>query len=171
MQWLTYFLGVKTPENTALESAELGFRGLFLGWIVIPIVVLIAIGVFFLYFRERGRLGPVRRSLLALLRVAVLVFLLFLMFRPVLLAEFKGERPRSIIVLIDNSQSMQQVDHRLTVKDQARVALALGLIEPTASLEKFISITDIPDNTPKDPPARIDLVKAVLKNDKLKLLD
>ena len=76
MNWITNLLGVKAPENTTLESAELGFRGLLTPWLLIPVVLLIVAGVFFLYFQERGRLGPVRRSLLAVLRVAVLVLLL-----------------------------------------------------------------------------------------------
>ncbi len=167
MHWLTNLLGVKTPDDTHLQSAELGFRGMLSWWLLVPVVVLLVALVFLLYFREHGRrLGPVRRSLLAILRVAVLVFVLLLMFRPVLLAEFKGQRPRGIVLLVDNTQSMKQADRRMSMKDQARVAIANGLLEPGADLEKSMSIADLP----KDP-ARVDLVKSVLGNNKLKLLD
>ena len=69
-------------------------------------------------------------------RVLSLVFgiLLFLLSRPLLLAEFEGDRARSVVMLLDKSQSMTLQDRRLTPTDQMRVALAYGKVPPTASL-------------------------------------
>jgi hypothetical protein len=170
MHWLTDLLGVNAPENTTLHAAEVGFRGLFVWWLVGPMIALLAAFIVLLYFRERGKLGPVRRVILSVLRVTLLAFLILLMCRPVLLAEFKGDRPRSIVLLFDNSQSMKQMDRRMSFQDQGRVAIAQGLAEPGTDLAQFASLADIPPNTSRDP-ARIELVKAILTNPKFELLE
>src|ERR1019366_1310870 len=130
MNFLTRLLAVDVPENTTLQAADLSFRGLTTPWLIALIVVVLlgmfAVAVF--YRLEKGTLGPIRRVLLIGLRCALLLLLLFLILRPVLLAEFVGQRPQGVALMIDNSQSMQLRDRRLTNTDKARVAIAMNLL-------------------------------------------
>ncbi len=164
MDWLIKLLAVEVPDNTVLQSAELSFRGN--AWLALPLLVLLGAGAFFLYWKEGGKLSWRRRAGLALLRTAVLAVLLFLLFRPVLLAEFQGQRPLGMVLLLDNSQSLQQQDRRLSDADQLRVAIANNMVP----LRSPITGSNVPIDTPKDP-QRADLVRAVLKHPELKLLD
>lgn len=170
MEWLTKLLGVEAPQGTTLTAAELGFRGLFAWWLAALIIVAFAGFAFVLYFNERGRLGLVRRVLLGLLRTAVLVFLLLLLFRPFLLAEFAGERPRSVAILLDNSQSMKQADQRMAASDRLRAAIARGLVDSRVTVEESALLAGLPEDRLAKP-TRLELVQEVLQNDKLKLLD
>src|SRR2546427_7730836 len=106
------------------------------------------------------------RLVMACFRAAVVVFLLLLLSKPVLQAEFEGRRPREIVLLIDNTQSMKQQDRRLNRPDQLRVALATGKLPPGTPLAG----AELPADTPVDP-SREQIVRAVLTNDKLALLD
>jgi hypothetical protein len=161
MEWLNELLGVEAPAGTTLKSAELVFRGPFSLWLGLALFVVLAAGVFALYWIERGRIGPVRRSLMAVLRCALILLLLLLIFRPLLLSEFEGQRPRPVALMLDNSQSMKQQDRRLSSADKLRVALARDLLPPDTKMPKADEPVPIPPRTPKDP-ARGDLVRDVL---------
>jgi uncharacterized membrane protein len=172
MQWLIDLLGIDTPPGTQLDALGLVFRAAlpWWGWAAVGVgIAVLAVGVVALYVKERGRLGPGRRVLLSLLRTALLVLLIALLLRPALVAQFQGERPRSIALLLDNSQSMQQKDRRTSVADRARVALATGLLPPGTHISETMTLTDVPADTPTDP-ARLDLVKAVLADKKRDLV-
>jgi hypothetical protein len=150
MDFLYRLLGVDVPAGTTIEDVDLHFRG-GLPWFVVVVLALLLVGGALVVYRfERGRVPLAVRLLLALVRGAALVLLLLLLCRPVLQATFVGPRPREILLLIDNTQSMQQRDRRVTADDLRRVALA-----------------GLPD---AKNPSRADLVKAVLNNDKLDLL-
>jgi uncharacterized membrane protein len=170
MQWLTDFLGVEAPPGTRLKSAELAFRGLFPWWAAALLVALLGAGVFLLYWRERGRIGFVRRGLMVTLRTALIVLLVLMLFRPLLLSEFEGERAQPVVLLLDNSQSMKQQDKRLVHADQLRVAIAKGLLPARTPVKGSEAPADLPPNLLKDPP-RADLVRAVLTNPRLDLVE
>ncbi len=170
MQWLNELLGVKAPAGTTLKSAELAFRGLFPWWLAALLVVLLGAGIVALYWLERARIGPLRRSLMAGLRVALVLLLVLLLFRPMLLSDFEGERPQPIALLIDNSQSMKQQDRRMSQADLLRVAIARGLVPPTTRVKGTDSLSDVPPDTPREP-SRADLVRYALTNPRLGLLD
>lgn len=170
MDWLIDILGIEAPDNTLLQSAEIGFRAAIPWWLVIPLVAALGAGIFWLYRREAGKVSPLRRAAMAALRTAALALLVLLLFRPVLLAEYVGERPRPIVLLLDNSQSMQLQDRRLTDDDKLRVAVAKGLVPLTTSFKDEKSRTPLPAETPKDP-KRADLVRAVLTHPELKLIE
>src|SRR5262245_40935784 len=108
MAWLQKILLIESPDNTSLQTWEMSLRGLFPLWVAVLLLVLGTIGIGFLYARERIHLSLFRRTLLIALRVAALAVVLLLLLRPVLLAEFHGERPRGVVLLIDNTQSMKQ---------------------------------------------------------------
>jgi hypothetical protein len=169
MQWLNELLGVEAPPGTRLKSAELAFRGLFPWWAAASLLVLLAAGVFALYWRERGRIGVIRRGLMAGLRTALILLLILMLFRPLLLSEFEGQRPQPVILLLDNSQSMRQQDKRLSAADQLRVAIAKGMLPPHTPIQGSEAPAAPPADLPKDP-RRADLVRDVLANAKLNLL-
>src|SRR5438876_461946 len=121
MDWLQKLLSADAPENASLQSASVSLRGIFPWWAALLMVLAIGAGVAFLYARESARLGLVRRLIMIFLRTAALGMLLLLLLRPVLVAEYRGERPRTVALLIDNTQSMKQRDRRLSAADRARV--------------------------------------------------
>jgi uncharacterized membrane protein len=145
----------------------LSFHGLLTPAVAIAIAIAAAVGIFFLYFREHGKLGPVRRVLMAILRVGVVGMALFLLLRPVLVAESRGERPRGVVLIVDDSLSMTQRDQRLSAADRRRVAIAENLLPPDAPVA---DVEEVPANTP-EAPSRADLVRAVLAHPRLKLLE
>ena len=164
MDSLIKLLSVDAPPGTRLHSAELQFRGLVPLWLAIVLLVVLGALVVYLYLRERARLSTTARIVLALLRIGVFGILLFLLSRPLLLAEFEGDRARSVVLLLDKSQSMTLQDRRLTPTDQMRVALAYGKVPPTAA------VTDsVPADLPKDP-SRQTLVLEALKNPQMNLV-
>jgi uncharacterized membrane protein len=146
---------------------SLQFNGLMSPVVAAAAAVAAAAVVFLLYAREEGRLGPVRRAVLALLRTAVVAAALFLLLRPVLLAEERRERPRPVALLLDDSQSMTQRDQRLSAADRRRVAVAEGRVPPDAP---FSPDAEPPEGTSENP-SRAELVRAVLGHPKLALLD
>lgn len=165
MDLLIKLLAVDAPAGTRLQSAELHFRGLIPWWVGVLLLVGLGALVITLYLKEKARLGVVSRVALAFLRIGLFAILLFLLCRPLLLAEFEGERPRGVVVMLDNSESLTQHDRRITSDDHARVALALGKAPLSTPLAKIESLPDLP----KDP-SRKDLVEGVLKNPELNLL-
>src|SRR3954471_23748454 len=133
MDWLNRLLAVDAPPGTSLHSAQWTLRGVLPAWAMALLVVAFAIGSVWLYAREPAAIGWRRRLLLAGLRTAALGILVVLLARPVLLAEFGGERPRGVAVLLDNSQSLQQKDRRVSPRDRLRVAIAKGQAPADAS--------------------------------------
>jgi hypothetical protein len=169
MDYLTKLLVVDAPENTALRAAELSFRGLLPWWLAGLLFVTLVALTCYLYSLERGTMGWPRRVLMIVLRSTLLGLALLLLARPVLLAEFEGERPRGIVMLVDNSQSMQLQDRRLSEADRWRVAIAQNIVPAQTPLYDA-KMPDPPASTLKDP-ARADLVRAVVKNSELKLVE
>lgn len=168
MNLITRILAIDVPENTRFHSWEPSFRGLSIWWSLLLVLVILigmlVVAVF--YCLEKGSLGWFRRVPLIGLRCALLLFLFFLIMRPMLLIEYVGDRKQGVALLIDNSESMKQRDTRLTPDDKARVAIALG---------KLPLNTKVGDKLPPyEPgatnPPRNELVKAVFKHDELKLL-
>lgn len=170
MNFLTRILAIDAPENTYMVfPPEPSLRGLTIGWVLFLVALMLAglALVVLFYFRERGSLGWFRRLFLIGLRCGLLFFLLFLILRPILLVEFRGDRPKGVAFLLDNSQSMQQRDRRLTDGDKARVAISMGKLPlKTIVTEKMPLTVEVPS----DPP-RMEIVKDVLKHPELKLID
>src|SRR5208282_4238607 len=93
---------------TALPPWE---RALVTTGIVLGAAVLFAAALS-LYFSERARVGKFRRVVMACLRTLVvgIVLALLLLRNSSLLAVLRFERPRPIVVMVDNSQSMNLAD-------------------------------------------------------------
>jgi hypothetical protein len=168
MHWLQRLNPIEVPDNTTLHAAELSWRGLLPMWLAVLLLVAASAGVVFLYRRENARLGVLRRSVLAGLRIAIIALVLVLLSRPVLIAEFHGERPRGVALLIDDSDSMRQRDRRVSDADRIRVDLARGLLPLTVSLTDVNRLSAIPSEELANP-TRAGVVQAVLDNPELSL--
>jgi hypothetical protein len=162
-QWL---LWVDVPGDAALTGVESSVRNTWAVSLTLLFVAISAAIVLALYYFESQRLGLVRRLFLAGVRTAVVGVLFFLLFRPLLLvAVFKGERPRGVALMLDNTQSMTQKDRRLSAADKVRVALAMNLVPLNADLK---DVTKLPSTVPERP-SRLELVRDVLAHPELNL--
>jgi hypothetical protein len=169
MDWLQRLLLNGAPENTTLRAADWDLRGVFPWWVALLILAVGSAGVVYLYAHEGSRLSLFRRFLLAGLRIAAIALVLIMLLRPVLLAEFHGERTRPVVLLIDNTESMKQADRRLSEPDRLRLAIAQGLVPPDSSPSDSAPLASIPPEQLKDQP-RVQLVKSLLTNPRLNLL-
>jgi hypothetical protein len=162
-------LSVKVPGDTSLVSLEAGLRGWGpLLWAV-AIALLGGIAVVAFYLLEPRRLGRVRRLSLATVRILALLLLCLFLFRPLqLTAVFKGERPRSVVLLADNSQSMTLQDRRITAADKLRVALACNAVPLDTPLTDQAALQKVSTSLPVDP-SRVELLKNVLQHPGLRL--
>jgi hypothetical protein len=162
--WLVRLLAIDVPADAAVEAIELSCRGTVAWLLLIPLVLVVA-GVIALYVTERGTIGPVRRILAIGLRVSLLALVMLLLARPVMSLILQRERPRGVVVMLDNSQSMTLADRRLSDADKVRVAIAQGLVPRST-----------PVDAPADPllvrklknPKRAEIVRDMLGNPELK---
>jgi hypothetical protein len=158
---------IDAPEGTTLQGAEFALRGMFPLWLAILIFLLGVAGAAWFYSRESGKLGTGTRVILGGLRVLLIALVLLLIMRPVLLATFKGERPRPVLILVDTSQSMSIADRRVSDRDLLNVAIANG----EAAYDADPSALKALDKSKLANVPRIDIVKAALGNHELALLD
>ena len=150
--------------------AALAFRGWFPVWLALLMGFAALVATVLLYWREAGKVPAWRRAVLAGIRGLALLSILFLLMRPTLLTERRGERPRPIAVLVDDSQSMATRDARPTFADKWRVGVAFDRIDPAKKLPEMPSSGDLPEES-ADRPTRTDIAKAALENPRLNLLD
>ena len=163
------FLAIDVPADATVESIDVGFRGSLPWLIVVPLCVLLLAGIIGLYATERGTIRWIRRVLAIGLRFSLLILVLLLLMRPVVSLTLKRERPRGVVVLLDNSESMKLMDRRLTDADKMRVAIAKGLVPPNA---RFDAAADpILLKQASTDPARADMVRSVLTSEQFRLID
>jgi uncharacterized membrane protein len=100
-------------------------------------VVVAAIAITFLTYRRTRSEGPARhRAVLAAIRLATLLLVLFCLFRPVLVVKAAVPQQNFLGVLVDDSRSMQIAD----VNGQARSAFATRhFAAPDADVLKTLS--------------------------------
>ncbi len=120
--------------------------------VIIPALLLLIGGI---YRQERRDVSPVLKGVLTLLRGTALLLVLLLLMGPVLSVETIKSRKAFILVLLDESRSMQKVDPLLTEPDRAKVANVTG-VEDQAGLTRL---------------SRADIVRKVLENPRLRILD
>lgn len=151
--------------------AELSLRGWFpLGLaLLIGAVAIGAVGL--LYAREAGRTKALPRTVMALIRVAAVAAVAFLLLRPVWVHEAHGDKRRAVAVLIDASQSMGSQDPRPGSADQWRTAIAYDLIPPDKGIPADLAASPFAgDGRLPEKPRRIEVARAALTNPKLGLL-
>jgi hypothetical protein len=168
MDLLLDLLGVKAPPGTTLDSVELTFRPPLPLWVLVTLAVVLVASAVVVYLREPGRL-PFRRVLLITLRSTFYLLILALLCVH-LVAQGVGTRPHPVLLVLDNSQSMKQQDRRLSDVDLMRVAIAKNLLASGPAAKGEGELKAVRDRLPKDP-SRADLVRAVLANPQLDLID
>jgi hypothetical protein len=160
-------LGAPVDDAVNIARASLAFRGgVGWGWFVLFILALAA-GVWWMYRNSPITLSSTRQYTLAALRVLFIGLVLLLLLRPVLAFTVEGSVRRLLVVLTDTSASMQIKDPRLVAEDQKRAAIAKGLIEHNKGLAPAL---DRSRSREFEQVARLDLVKAAFKNERLNLL-
>lgn len=153
--------------NDAMRVADgsIAFRGIgYLGWFFLAMLLLGGLAIWS-YWKTARDVPPVKRYIMAALRVTLLTLLLVLLLRPVFRYTVEGSVRRSMLMLLDTSASMKIVDSRTDEVDRKRVAIAKNLIDPTKGLDQSLPNSEGLRNVD-----RLDIVKSALKNDKLKLL-
>jgi hypothetical protein len=170
MNFVNKLLSVDAPPDSTLQAADLSLRGMFPLWAALLLLVLALAGTAYFYVREQAPLSGFRRGLLICLRTFVIAFVLLLLLRPVLVAEYRGERPQGVVLLLDNSQSMKLQDRRVSEVDRFRVALAKGAVPFNTTFDDFKAGKKKAGDFPARP-ERAELVRAILQNSDLKLLD
>jgi len=116
---------LQLDDAGAIERVQWTFR---LHWpvlVLLAAVVAAAVYVVVLYRRERT-ISRARRTLLGAVRTAVLATLLVLLFEPVLAVSTTVPLPRTVLVLLDRSDSMNIADKRRRPAEQAEAAFTLG---------------------------------------------
>jgi len=166
-----YLLSVRSSEAQSFAGVEATWRlWLPVVWTLLTVLVAGFVVALF-YFLEPRRIAGRRRWTLIALRLAAVLLLAVVLFRPLQpTAIFKGERPRGVAVLMDTSQSMGLKDRRITTADKLRVALAFGLVPPGTPVEGENARKDAPTGIPENP-ARLDLARAILEHPDLRLLE
>jgi hypothetical protein len=120
--------------------------------LIIPAIIFV-IGV--IYRRERQDVGIGSKVVLTVLRSCLLLLTLLLLMGPVLTVETIKKRKAFIIVLLDESRSMQKNDLLQTDKER----------------EAISKVTLVTNETELRQLTRADVVKKVLENSKLKILE
>jgi hypothetical protein len=162
-------LSVNVPGGTSLVSLEAGLRdwGPLLAALVVALLGGVAVVAFYLF--EPRRLSRTRRLTLAGVRLAAVLLLTLFLFRPFQLAAvFRGEKPRDVVVLADNSQSMTLRDHRVTPADRLRVALACNRVPLGTTLADQAALQKVQTSLPADP-TRLELLHCILQHPELRL--
>ncbi len=162
-QWL---LWVDIPGDAALSGIDGSVRNWWSVALTLFFILASACIILVLYILESRRLGILRRLFLAAVRTTVVGVLFVLLFRPLLMvAIFKGQRPRGVALMLDNTQSMTQKDRRLSSADLVRVAMAKNLVPFNADLK---DAAKLPSGIPERP-SRMELLKDVLAHPDLEL--
>lgn len=173
MGWWQRLLSIETPGNAQLEGIDWGVRGLSPVLWALGITLGAGLLAALLYRLEPNKLSFLRRLVLVLTRLAAITLLSCMVFRPIQCAAlFKGNRPRDVVVLLDNSQSMKQKDRRLSQADRARAAIASGKLPASTALndpELKTKLEQVDDSSVN--PARIDLLRSVLASADFRLLE
>lgn len=153
LRWLASWKGIDVEPGTELRLELTAWPEGGLALLLLLGVSLAFIGVFWVYRRDGRNLGPWQRTTLAALRCLALLTLMIVVLEPNLVAVKKEERPGHTILLLDVSQSMQQIDafRRAEVQPLAQGWRDVGVRDPAAT-------------------SRLDLVKAVLGFEGQKLL-
>src|SRR5688572_33460142 len=102
-----------------------------------------------------------RRYVLTGLRLLFFALVLGLLMRPILALSVEGTIRRSLVLLVDDTSSMQIKDPRLETADQKRAAMARNILDPGKGLNQNLDRTRARE---VEQISRVELVKAVLKN-------
>ncbi len=150
----TFLQGIVSVLHGGARHAEWAFEGIGAGRVG-TLLLLASAGVWLGYRLGASRLTVFRRRLLTGLRLAFFTLLILLFARPVLYVTTNTPVRSKLLVLIDDSESMDIRDQRTTSEDLRRATLATG--------------QSVKAGAP--PLSRTALVRALADNRKLRLWD
>jgi uncharacterized membrane protein len=163
MDFILKLFGIRTTNAEEISRAALHFRGVNPVFVMLGAMLLAGMTVW-MYRRAAPDVSRFRKLVLAGLRSCFLLMVLGLLLRPVLGVTFTSNVRRTLILLMDTSASMSQIqDKRLGADDVARAAIARNQINPAGGLKQSVPGLIAPT-------ARLDLVKAVFGNPALSIL-
>src|SRR5258706_5324744 len=167
MDFILRLFGLKTTGAGKITDTAVNFHGIYPLYVFIAAIVLTLL-VVWMYRRSAEHLSTFRKITLATLRGLFLLLILGLLLRPVLTIAFEQTVRRTLLVLIDTSQSMGELKDKRSDSpdDLKRVAIAKNVIDPAGGLKQ-----NLPSNTTAlaEVP-RLDIAKAALTNSRLDLL-
>lgn len=151
------------PGGVSTEVA-LSHEGISIGLAVIILIVLAAASVWAYRWGAPG-FSRIRRGFLVALRIVLIALFVLLLVKPVLMLTINQPVREKLLVVVDDSQSMEIKDRRSSDDDEKRAALAAGLMAPAAGLNGSVSgsIDKYRDVS------RSDLLKALAGNESLNL--
>ena len=127
LQWLS---GGKLPPGNVESSLSL--QGLSPGWALMLFLIGAAI-ILWSYQVSSPEISRKRRTLLTALRLASFVLLMVFLLKPVISLRIEEPVRSALLVLFDNSRSMQIVDDRTDGTDRANARLLTGTDQPARS--------------------------------------
>ncbi|MEQ1630838.1 MAG: hypothetical protein ABL997_00600 [Planctomycetota bacterium] len=147
LRWIAGLQGIAT-DGVEMQFEFASFPGGGLGLAVLVLLLLLVLFVGFVYRRDGKHLTGRQRFVLGSLRALAVLAAALLLLEPNLVAVKHDTRPGTAILLVDTSQSMQQLDpfRRDDVSAMADGWRSLGITEPAAT-------------------SRLDLLKALLRHD------
>jgi hypothetical protein len=166
MNALLKLFGIPVASNAQVSEINVAFHGISASTGLLIAAAIVA-ATFWTYLRTSPRLTQTRKIILAGLRSLLLAMIVLMLMRPVLLLTVEGTIRRSLLLLIDSSASMQIKDLRQDPDDLKRAAIARGMIDPKGGLTQSLS----GDTTSISQLSRADVVKSMLTNSQLQLLE
>ncbi|MBC8324237.1 MAG: hypothetical protein H8E27_01230 [Verrucomicrobia subdivision 3 bacterium] len=165
--WILKLTGATVESGSSVvHMTPRVHEGVEWGWIFLLAVIFIGV-VWGSYRWLPSELSRTRRVLLIGLRGLFIALLLGLLLRPVLVLTMSREIRRTLLVLVDSSQSMTLADPRIAPEDIQRAAIAKGLLDPTKGLSQPL---DEGKTAELREMARTNVLRAVLQNERLNLL-
>jgi len=160
-RWFTKLLGLE-------EVGPVTYFEWFLRhpWPAVAVLACIAAAVGFaawLYWRERG-ISRRRRIALGALRAALYTLVILLLFEPVFGIEMAVKLRESLLVLVDNSESMGIRDARRREREIEEAAMALGRLPFDRNAPRVMDARTRADSAAA---TRLDLAKGILENPNL----
>lgn len=165
--WILKLTGATVePGSTVVRMTPQVHEGVEWGWMILLAAAFVAV-IWGSYRWLPSELSRARRMMLIGLRALFIALLLGLLLRPVLVLTISREIQRTLLVLVDSSQSMTLADPRIASEDIQRAAIAKGLIDPAKGLAQPLEKGKTAELRGM---ARTNVLRAVLRNERLNLL-
>jgi hypothetical protein len=149
-------LGIDRVQIPAGAEWSVNWRHMPPAWVLGLVIVPAILGLVALLYRaERKDVGIAPKAVMTVFRALALMLIAVLLMGPVLTVETIKSRKAYLIVLLDESRSMQKVD----------------LLQTDADREAISRVTGVTGQKEVSQLSRVDLVKKVLENPNLKILD
>jgi len=120
----TNFLAAAQPS----QDWRIGFEGISPGWALL-IFLAIAAATAYAYWRFAPGISLLNKCLMAFFRIAAAFVLIALLTKPVINLTLSEIIRQPLLVLLDDSESLQFKDRRVAPEDLKRAGIAIGTLE------------------------------------------